>query len=292
MSFAQMVRDYWKATFEIAILWVAIYYTWKSFRGTRGAKVLTGLAVSFLTVWLLAQFFQLQVIGWLLGYLSAFLVFALLIIFQPELRRGLAALGTNRLFGGSTQSRETIEVLSGITFDLANRQLGALIAIEVYQNIDTFAETGVELDCPLSSELVVSILFPKTPLHDGGIIVRNDRLVSAACVFPVSQRVDLDRTLGTRHRAALGLTEESDAVVIVVSEETGIVSICHRGSIERNFDPESFQNRLGELLLVEKDEEAEKAVAGSLGREDHLAGAGRHVVGSHQKEHRNDHLAF
>ena len=148
------------------------------------------------------------------------------------------------------------------------------------------------LDSPLSSELVVSILFPKTPLHDGGIIVRNDRLVSAACVFPVSQRVDLDRTLGTRHRAALGLTEESDAVVIVVSEETGIVSICHRGSIERNFDPESFKNRLGELLLVEKDEEAEKAIAGSLGREDHLAGAGRHAVGSHQKEHRNDHLAF
>ena len=254
--------------------------------------MLTGLAVSFLTVWLLAQFFQLQVIGWLLGYLSAFLVFALLIIFQPELRRGLAALGTNRLFGGATQSHETIEVLSGITFDLANRQLGALIAIEVHQNIDTFAETGVSLDCPLSSDLVVSILFPKTPLHDGGIIVRNDRLISAACVFPVSQRVDLDRTLGTRHRAALGLTEESDAVVIVVSEETGIVSICHRGAIERNFDPESFKNRLGELLLVEKDEEIEKAVAGSLGREDHLAGTGRHVVGSHQKEHRNDHLAF
>lgn len=292
MNFGQILRDYWKATLEIAILWLVIYYTWRSFRGTRGAKVLTGLAVTFLTVWLVAQFFQLQVIGWLLGYLSAFLVFALLIIFQPELRRALAALGTNRLFGSVTQSREAIEVLAQITFDLANRQLGALIAIEVDQNIDTFAETGVPLDCQLSPELVVSILFPKTPLHDGGIIVRNDRLIAAACVFPVSQRVDLDRTLGTRHRAALGLTEESDAVVIVVSEETGIVSICHRGSIERNFEPESFTRRLGEFLLLEKHEQAEKIAAGSLAREDRLAGPGRHVVGSHQKEHRNDHLAF
>jgi diadenylate cyclase len=292
MNFGQVLRDYWKATLEIGILWLVIYYTWKSFRGTRGAKVLTGLAVTFLTVWLVAQFFQLQVIGWLLGYLSAFLVFALLIIFQPELRRALAALGTNRLFGSVTQSREAIEVLGQITFDLANRQLGALIAIEVDQNIDTFAETGVPLDCQLSPALVVSILFPKTPLHDGGIIVRNDRLIAAACVFPVSQRVDLDRTLGTRHRAALGLTEESDAVVIVVSEETGIVSICHRGSIERNFEPESFTRRLGEFLLLEKHEQAEKTAAGSLAREDRLAGVGRHVVGGHQKEHRNDHLAF
>jgi diadenylate cyclase len=289
---SQIIRDHWRATLEIAILWMVIYYTWKSFRGTRGAKVLTGLAVTFLTVWLVAQFFKLEVIGWLLGYLSAFLVFAVLIIFQPELRRALAALGTHRFFGSVTQSRETIEVLAEISFDLANRQLGALIAIEVDQNIDSFAETGVALDCRLSPELVVSILFPKTPLHDGGIIVRSDRIIAAACVFPVSQRVDLDRTLGTRHRAALGLTEESDAVVIVVSEETGIVSICHRGTIERNFERESFIRRLGEFLLLEKNEEAKTIPLGSLARENRSIGSGRHVVGSHQKEHRNDHLAF
>jgi len=293
MSFAHIIRDQWQATLEIAILWMVIYFTWKSFRGTRGAKVLTGLAVTFLTFWLVAQFLELPVIGWLLGYLSAFLVFALLIIFQPELRRALAALGTHRFFGSVTQSREMIEVLAEITFDLANRQLGALVAIEVDQNIGSFAETGVALDCQLSPELVVSILFPKTPLHDGGIIIRNDRIIAAACVFPVSQRVDLDRTLGTRHRAALGLTEESDAVVIVVSEETGIVSICHRGTIERNFERESFIRRLGEFLLLEKNEEAETVPIGSLARENRGVGSGRHAVGSHQKEHRgNDHLAF
>lgn len=292
MSFTQLVHDHWRDAIEITILWVAIYCSWLSFRGTRGANVLTGLAALFLTLWMLSVFFELQVIGWLLGYLSAFLVFALLVIFQPELRRGLAALGSHRLLNTSTQNRETIEVLSEMTFDLANRQLGALIAVERDTNIDTYAETGVEIDCHLSPEVAVSIFFPKTPLHDGGLIVRNDRILSAACVFPVSQRVDLDRTLGTRHRAAIGLTEESDAVVIVVSEETGIVSVCHRGIIERNFDPESFKQRLGELLLLNQDEEDKKTAVGSLAREDRLAGARHHAVGSHQKDHRNDPLAF
>src|SRR4030095_4581054 len=160
MSFAHIIRDQWQATLEIAILWMVIYFTWKSFRGTRGAKVLTGLAVTFLTFWLVAQFLELPVIGWLPGCLSRFLVFALLIIFQPELRRALAALGTHRFFGSVTQSREMIEVLAETTFDLANRQLGALIAVEADQNIGSFAETGAALACQLSPELIVSILFP------------------------------------------------------------------------------------------------------------------------------------
>ena len=120
-------------------------------------------------------------------------------------------------------------------------QFGALIAIERDTNIGAFAESGVAIDCELSPELVVTIFQPKTPLHDGGVIIRNDRIVAGACIFPVSQREDLDRNLGLRHRAGLGLSEESDAVMLVVSEETGIVSICNRGKIERNFDPESFR---------------------------------------------------
>ena len=248
-----LLIDYWKAGLEILILWAGLYWLWVFFRGTRGAKVLTGLAVLFLVMSVLSEFFELKVIGELLRYLSTFLVLAVVVIFQPELRRALAALGSNRLFAIATSSRETTELISEIAFDLSNQQLGALIAIERDTNIESFADSGVEIDCKLSRELAVTLFFPKTPLHDGGIIIRDDRLVSAACVFPVSQRVDLDRTLGTRHRAALGLSEESDAVVIVVSEETGIVSICHRGRIERNFDPESFQRRLGELLLLEKN---------------------------------------
>lgn len=282
----------WRDWLEIAILWAVIYNVWLFFRGTRGAKVLTGLAVLLLAIVLCSEIFELPEISWLFRNLVTVLAFALVVIFQPELRRALAALGTARIFSVPVQNPEVIEMLAEATFDLANRQLGALIAIERDTNIESFAETGVTIDSQLSSEIVVSIFFPKTPLHDGGLIIRNDRILSAACVFPVSQRVDIDRTLGTRHRAALGLTEESDAVVVVVSEETGIVSICHRGQIERNFDPETLKHRLGELLLLEKNENVEKSAAGSLGREGRGAGAGGHAVGRDQKEHPNDRLAF
>jgi diadenylate cyclase len=278
---------HWKDAVEIALLAVAIYYTWKFFRGTPGANVLVGLVVLFLSATLLSQLLGLMVIGSIFASLSKVVVIALVIIFQPELRRGLAALGGNRLFLGTQQNRETLDLVREMTFDLANRQLGALIALERGQNIESFAESGVKIDCELSSELVVSLFFPKTPLHDGGIIIRNDRIVSAACIFPITQRADLDRTLGLRHRAALGLAEESDAIVIVVSEETGVVSVCHRGIIERNFDPESLGRRLGELFSL-KDETDPKQLAGKGA----VAGARPHPVVGHSKESRTDHLAF
>ncbi len=279
--------EYWKAALEILILWAGLYWLWVFFRGTRGAKVLTGLAVLFLVMSVMSEFFDLKVIGRLLQYLSTFLVLAVVVIFQPELRRALAALGSNRLFALVTTTRETTELLTEIAFDLSNQQLGALIAIERDTNIESFAESGVPIDCKLTRELAVTLFFPKTPLHDGGIIIRDERIVSGACVFPVSQRVDLDRTLGTRHRAALGLSEESDAVVIVVSEETGIVSICHRGRIERNFDPESFQRRLGELVLLVKEAPASKS--------DHQSAPGKAAVPANAtdpQQRQRDKLAF
>jgi diadenylate cyclase len=278
---------HWKDAIEVLLLAVAIYYTWKFFRGTPGANVLVGLVVIFLSVTLLSQLLGLMVIGSIFESLSKVIFVALVIIFQPELRRGLAALGGHRLFFGSQQNRATLDLVREMTFDLANRQLGALMALERSQNIESFAESGVKLDCSLSAELVVSLFFPKTPLHDGGIIIRNDRIVSAACIFPITQRGDLDRALGLRHRAALGLTEECDAIVIVVSEETGVVSICHRGIIERNFDPESFARRLGELFSL-KDETDSKQLAGK----GPLAGSRSHPVVGHPKEPRTDHLAF
>ena len=292
MNIGPFLVTYWRDLLEIGILWAAAYNSWLFFRGTRGAKVLTGLAVLLVLIALCSEIFELPEISWLFRNLVTFLAFALVVIFQPELRRALAALGSHHFFASVTQSRETIAILSEVTFDLANRQLGALIAIERDTNIDSFAETGVQIDCDLSPELTVSIFFPKTPLHDGGLIIRNDRIVSAACVFPVSQRVNLDRTLGTRHRAALGLAEESDAVVIVVSEETGIVSICHRAQIERNFDPESFKQRLGELLILEKNENDQKVAPAALGREARIAAAGNQPLGSDQKKHSDDRLAF
>jgi diadenylate cyclase len=278
----QFAKGNWRSAVEIGILWLVIYQGYLYFRGTRGAKVLSGLALALLTLLLVARLLQLEVILWLITNIAAFLSVALVVIFQPELRRALAALGSHHFFSTTPQNRETIEVISDIVFDLSNRQFGALIAVERDINISSFAESGVTVDCELSQELVVTIFQPKTPLHDGGLILRNDRILAAACIFPVSQREDLDRNLGLRHRAALGLSEESDAVTLVVSEETGIVSICHRGKIERNFDPESLKLRLGELFLQEHDEKPDSE---QLGGESRFPGTREHPLVPHQKEH-------
>ena len=249
LSFAE---ENWPSAIEILILAVAIYYGYLYFRGTRGAKVLTGLALIFLTLTLTAQFLDLKVISWIIRSLSAFLAIALVVIFQPELRRALAALGGHPIFSSNRQKQETLTQLTDIVFALAAKQLGALIALERDTNIRNFTETGVDIDCKLSRELVLTIFHPKTPLHDGGMVINNGRIEAAACIFPVSAREDLDRALGLRHRAALGVTEESDAIAIVTSEETGTVSICHRGKIERNFNPQTFRARINELLSFEE----------------------------------------
>ena len=245
----EFLQNYWNAAIEIALLAMAIYYGYLYFRGTRGAKVLTGLAILFISLTLVSQILNLTVISWLLRSLTAFVAIALVVIFQPELRRALAELGSSQFFSSATQKKETIDVITDAVFELASKQTGALLAIERDTAIRSFAESGVSIDCEISQELLLTIFFPKTPLHDGGVIIRNDRIIAAACIFPVSQREDLDRTLGLRHRAGLGITEESDAIAIVVSEETGNISICHRGKIERGFKPGQFEKRLSELLL-------------------------------------------
>jgi diadenylate cyclase len=245
----QFLSANWTAGIEILLLAVSIYYGYLYFRGTRGAKVFTGLAILFIFLTLVSQILNLTVISWLLRSLTAFIAVALVVIFQPELRRALAELGSNHFFSSARQNRETIDIVADAVFELANKQLGALIAIERDTGIRSFAESGVNLDCEISQELLLTIFFPKTPLHDGGIIIRDDRIIAAACIFPVSQREDLDRTFGLRHRAGLGITEESDAIAIVVSEETGNISVCHRGKIERGFKPGNLEKRLAELLL-------------------------------------------
>ena len=273
----------WRSLVEILLLWVAIYYGYLYFRGTRGAKVLTGLAIVFLTLTLISTLLNLVVIGWIVRSFSVFLAIALVVIFQPELRRGLAALGGHPIFSLTSERRETVHDLAEAVTQLANKQFGALIAIERDTSIRVYEETGVIIDGEFSVELILTIFHPKAALHDGGVIIRNGRIAAAACIFPVSQRHDLDRNLGLRHRAGLGITEESDAIAVVVSEETGIVSICHRGRIERNFDPDSFKRRLGQLLLLEKYEEP---LSEQLGGEDRVPGGRDNPLVSHQTEHR------
>jgi diadenylate cyclase len=280
LEMQEFAIEHWKDALEILILAVGIYYAYLGLRGTRGLRMLTGLAIVVLALALLSQLFGLGVISWLLRMLSGVVVLAMVIIFQPELRRMLAQLGSHRFFAGPQLQHETVEVLAATAFELSNKRLGALIALERGTEIQSQIESGVEIDCKFSQELVVSIFHPKTPLHDGALIMRGDRIASAACIFPVSQRGDLDRNLGLRHRAAIGLTEESDALVLVVSEETGIVSLCHRGTLERDFTPEGLRLRLGELLLAANEGSVHEQPAGkTLG-----AGPGHAAVGGDQKK--------
>ncbi len=284
----QLWLDKWRGLFEILLLSVGIYYGYLYFKGTRGAKVLTGLAIVFLTLTLISQLLNLTVIGWIVRSFSVFLAVALVVIFQPELRRGLAALGGHPIFSLTSEKRETVHDIAEAVSQLANKQFGALIALERDTSIRIYEETGVELDACFSVELMLTLFHPKSALHDGGVIMRNGRLAAAACIFPVSQRETLDRSLGLRHRAGLGITEESDAIAVVVSEETGGISICHRRRIERNFTPETFRKRIAELLLQGTYEETDP---NELAREGALPAARDNPLVSHQKERSNDTLA-
>jgi diadenylate cyclase len=279
----------WRSAFEIILLSVVIYYGYLYFRGTRGAKVLTGLAIIFLTLTLISTLLNLVVIGWIVRSLSAFLALASVVIFQPELRRALAEVGGHPIFSLTSEKRETVHDIAEAVTQLANKQFGALIAVERDTSIRVYEETGVTLDAEFSVELLLTLFHPKAALHDGGVIVRNGRVAAAACIFPVSQRETLDRSLGLRHRAGLGITEESDAVAIVVSEETGGISICHRRRIERNFTPETFRQRIAEILLHSNYEEVHPE---KLASEADLAPARDHALVSHQEERRDDALTI
>jgi len=279
------LRTNWTSGVEIAILAIVLYYIYMYLRGTHGARILIGLALVFLTLTLVSQLLDLVVIGWLLRSISVFLAIALVVIFQPELRRALTELGSHHFFTSAFEERETIEEITDTVFELASKGFGALLAVEREISLKPFVETGVGIDADFSKELVLTVFHPKTVLHDGGMIVRSDRVVAAACIFPLTQREDLDRNLGLRHRAGLGLSEESDAVAVVVSEETGQVSICHSGLIERNLSVEKFRRRISQLLLHEK---YERDHSQKLESETHVPDAGDRSLVSHQKERRAD----
>lgn len=277
----------WRSAVEILLMTVGIYYGYLYFRGTRGAKVLTGLAILFLSLILISTLLRLEVIGWLIRSFSVFLAVALVVIFQPELRRGLAELGGHPIFSLTSEKRETVHDIVEAVTQLANKQFGALIAIERDTSIRVYEETGVVLDAEFSVELILTIFQPKAALHDGGVIVRNGRIAAAACIFPVSQRETLDRSLGLRHRAGLGITEESDAIAVVVSEETGSISICHRRRIERGFTPESFRQRISEILLQAPYEETAPE---ELAREVDLPPARDNALVPDQEERRDERV--
>ncbi len=245
--------NHWRDALEILILTGILYLGYSYFRETRGVHVIILLATAMIALTLVAQLGELPVVGWMVRWLSAFLLIAMVIIFQPELRRALAEIGSHQFFSLTEQKAELVERLDEVTRKLSAKRYGALFAIERRIDLNQYLETGVVIDGEFSNELILTIFHHKTALHDGGMIVRKDNIEGAGCVFPVSQREMMDRSIGLRHRAGMGITEETDAIAIVVSEETGNISICHKGQIERDLDSEEFKARLAELLTLERE---------------------------------------
>ena len=277
-----LIAKNWTSGLEVLILSAILYYIYLYLRGTHGARILIGLALVFLTLTFISQVLDLAVLGWLLRSFSIFLAIALVVLFQPELRRALNELGSHRFFTTALQRREAIEEITDTIFDLSSKGFGALIALEGDLSLKSVAESGVEIDAEFSKELLLTIFHPKTVLHDGGVILSGDRIVAAGCIFPLTQRDDLDRTIGLRHRAGLGLSEESDTIALVVSEENGQVSICHSGSIERNLNVERFRKHLSRLLL--REENHAKDPATQLEGETGLPAAGGGALVSHSSK--------
>jgi diadenylate cyclase len=243
------IQDLWRPALEILILAVLIYYAFRFLRGTRGWPVVIGFVVVLLALALVTTLLKLQVLRWLLGTFSAFFAIAVLIIFQPELRRMLAELGNLPLFASAHEQRESIEVIIQTVERLAEVKIGALIAIEQSIQLQEAVESGVPVDCEATPEMLETIFFPNNAIHDGGVIMKGDRIAYAACIFPLTQRQDLNKSLGTRHRAAIGLSEETDAVIVVVSEETGMISHAYKGQLVRGVSLEELRAFLTSVLV-------------------------------------------
>ena len=243
------LQNSWRPALEILILAVGIYYTTRFVRGTRAWPVVIGFVVLLLALVLVTTLLDLQVLRMLLAYASYFISVSAVVIFAPEIRRMLAELGQLPLFATTREQRENIEVIIQTAERLSDVRIGALIAIE--QSIQLFeaVESGVPVDCEATPEMLETIFFPNNAIHDGGVIIKGNRIAYAACIFPLTQRQDLNRSLGTRHRAAIGLSEETDAVVVIVSEENGKISHAYKGQLVRGVSLEELRAFLTSVLV-------------------------------------------
>jgi len=236
---------HWRDVVEILIVAFLIYRGLLFLVGTRAIHILLGL-VLLGAAYLAAVLLKFAMISYLLGIILTYGAFALLIVFQPELRAALARLGQSRLmrFFYRGEAHAVAEELAEAVDRLSRAGTGAIVAVEGEVGLGDYLENGTRLDAKLSADLVTTIFTPYSPLHDGALVIRGDTIIGAACILPLTQFPVADRSLGTRHRAALGLSEETDALVIVISEETSAISVAHRGQLERGVS----LARLKELL--------------------------------------------
>lgn len=237
----------WRPILEILFIWILLYSIIRFFQGTRALQVLGGL-LFLAVIFNIAKVLELHTINWVLTKLFAVGVLAFLIIFQPELRRALARIGQNTIFGPFLKKGGTIDEVVQACEHFSRSKIGALIAIEREVGLKNYIESGLMVDAKVSAELLITLFFPNAPTHDGGVIIQGERVAASGSLFPLSQDPHLSRALGTRHRAAVGLTEETDAVCVVVSEETGAISVSVYGKLTRDLDGESLRRVLTSLF--------------------------------------------
>lgn len=259
----------WAVLFELAVIWVVVYLVVRFLKGTRGARVVWGVALIMIIGTLTLRLFPggnetLERLNFLYSNLLGFLAIVLVIVFQPELRRALVRIGEGGWFGktGLRKARVVEEIVASVDY-LARNKIGGLIAIERQVGLKGIVEAGTRIDADVSRQLLNTIFWPGSALHDMGVVIRGDRVVAAGVQFPLAEGDDLAQELGSRHRAAVGLSNEADALIIVVSEETGTISIAERGRLQRGLSVSDLRRALSEGMTqvelearpVEDDEE-------------------------------------
>ena len=240
----------WWDLLDIAVVSFLIYEFLKLIRGTRAAQMAVG-SLFVVGMFYLSQLAPLQTLNWLIRNALVYVAFAAIVIFQSDIRRALAHFGQApffRYFNRQIAADETIEEVVVATSMLAQQKIGAIIVLEREIGLRNYIESGIPLDATLTYDLLATIFRPGSPLHDGAVILQEGRVAAAACFLPLTVNPRLSRELGTRHRAAIGLTEESDAAAIVVSEESGFISIALDGEIERALSPDELRTRLRDLI--------------------------------------------
>ncbi len=241
----------WNDIADIVVLSIIIYEVLKLIRGTRAVQMALGVGV-VTVIFYGSRWAHLDTVNWLIRTLLGYIVFAIIVLFQSDIRRALAHLGRApffRYFAKEESAEESIEELVVAAGMLSSQRIGAIVAIERQVGLRNYIEGGISLDAILTYDLLLSVFQPSSPLHDGAVIIQNDRVAAAACFLPLTVNPKLSKELGSRHRAAIGLTEENDSVAIVVSEETGSISLVADGQIERGIDPDALRTRLRSLVL-------------------------------------------
>jgi diadenylate cyclase len=240
----------WSDVLDVALVSFLVYELLLLIRGTRAVQM--ALSGGFLILlFFLSQRLQLETVNWVIRNLATYVVFAIIVLFQSDIRRALAHFGRApffRYFERTESAAETIEEIVVAASTLATRRIGAIVVIERQIGLRNYIEGGIPLDATVTYDLLASIFQPGSPLHDGAVIIQGDRIAAAACFLPLSVSARVSRDLGTRHRAALGLTEENDSIAVVVSEETGSISLVIGGDIERGISPDALKTRLRSLL--------------------------------------------